>query len=95
MRLNVRIGKLENHCPVVVARWEVPTGSFADFVAGFLAGTFTFEDIDPTDFAQTGFAGRLNALLVCLTPEHRAWCDANPWAPSPEQTWAECVRRTG
>ena len=95
MRLNGRVGKLERRCPVVVTRRAVPTGSFEDFVGGFVVGAFTAEDIDPSDGEQTEFAALLNTLLVVASPAHRAWCDANPWAPRPEAllaTYSEHIR---
>jgi hypothetical protein len=87
VRLTYRVGKLEDRLPERVRRRAVPTGSLAAFARGELSGAFTPADIDLTDPAHIELGTLFVTLLVTLTPEHRAWCAANPWARSPEEEW--------
>jgi hypothetical protein len=91
MRLSGRVEKMESQLPPPTRRRPVPTGSMTDFVQGLTSGAFTASDLDPTNADHVTLAARLAAMLVTLTPEHRAWVAANPWAPTPEAQWARAA----
>ena len=71
MRISGRVRKLEGAAPPRPAR-RLPTSPVA-FARGLLAGSFSAADIDRTDPHQLGWAARLNAFLVTLSPGHQAW----------------------
>jgi hypothetical protein len=66
----------------------VPTESLAAFIKGLYAGDFDLRDVDQTDYAQSQLFNEFGAgVLVSLSPDHQAWCDAAPWGRKAQDEW--------